>query len=377
MPVTNDDLNAIAIRQYDVTFNGVGLGATVEGSAAVSIEGQYTVVDNATELEGIIAQIERAIVPSFSCEFLRADFDYVQGKLLKGRVEVATDGTNQNFKLGTKNRNLHSEFNGILDLHPTGVPLSDKTQHIRFHKAAMIVEGVQFTSSREAVQTFTVSFTVFPDRDQLAGEEFGVFGDFTVISPTPVGLWLTMDKVARFPFKHVPAVSLDPSGVTRIQAYAGFTTDSADTLDIDDVSGLTADLTDTSLTFDALTTDNVLVDGSVIHAAGEYMIVDGAPTYTSATAGTAVLVRAAFGTTLASHANDVTLTITNAVAKQNVTDIAALASSSPSNLTIGNVFQSSVLKNLNGIIAHVAVGSSNFSATLNAVPSPAMVGTAN
>ena len=77
-----------------------------------------------------------------------------------------------------------------------------------------------------------------------------------------------------------------------------------------------------------------------------------------------------------SHLNDDTFNIYNDVAKVNVTDSADLLSSDPTKITIGDIFQSTTLKNLKGIVAHVAAGTSNITATFKAVQSPNLVITA-
>jgi hypothetical protein len=147
--ITEEHIRNIRITKQEVTWGGVQLGLTVEGSANLELTAAVTEDSDATELEGTVAMIERAIVPGFSCEFKRADFMFLFLTLLQGRVNTYTDGTNYVFHLGNKNRNLHDDLNEVLDLHPAGVALTDKSNHVRIWKTAMVIDKLSLISSRE------------------------------------------------------------------------------------------------------------------------------------------------------------------------------------------------------------------------------------
>lgn len=371
MTITAEDIRNIRIRQWEVTFGGLGLGLTVEGSANIELNSAMTKDEDATELEGIVASIERGIVPTFTAEFKRADFQFLFLKLIGGRVKYYTDGTRYVFYLGNKNRNLHDEYNEVLDLQPAGIPLTDKTDHVRFWKTAMIIEGVQLLSSRESTQTIPVTFEIYPDVERDREEAYGAFGDFTVVSPTPLGLWWGFDRFPRPPYKNVPSMGLEIDGLTKVNIFAAFGTDSGETVQLNDAGNMT--LTSKTFTFDNLSEANLLREGSVLKAGTEFLIVDGAPTYATTTSGTAQVFRKVFGSVAVAHLDDAVFNIYNEVAKQNVTEIAVLTSADPSKVTIGDVFQSSVLANEKGIVKHVAVAAgTNVTGLLNTVTSAAL-----
>lgn len=368
--ITNADIDAINSRAYELFSDNVSLGPTIEGGTNVPIESLVSIVENSEQFEGTIAAIERALIHNpVTTEFLRADFEFLRTKLLANRVNIETDGITTNFKTGTKRRNLRS-LAKKLRLHPVDNAANDFTEDIVFHMAVAKITG-GLTGSRENFQSVKVEWIIFPDLDQLSGNEFATFGDWTLTEQTSIGVWIALGDRARTTSQHITASSFPIGAIDKLEVLAAFGTASAETLDLDNVGNMTA--TDLSLIFDALTTDNILNAGDYLkHPGGEFVRV-ASVSYATAVTGTATLdARGEFGSTAAVINDNDTLVIwpRGDIARLNKTDSAAWNSATPASATVGNVFNSTTEALNKGIVKHVGTGTTIITATVDGVASP-------
>jgi hypothetical protein len=360
------DVDNIDIKQYNVYYGGVDLGLTTNDSLTIELNGEYVTVDDAEQFAGVVAEIEIGIVPMVTMEFMRADFPFIRNKILSGRVEVDISGIRAAMHLGNKKRKLHQDLNEVLRLHPKGISNTDYSQDIYLHKTAVKMEATQLIGSRTAIQRLSVTFSVYPDMTKAEGREYGIFGDWTLTTATPIGVWIQAERFARVPGKQLTAMSLTPGQTDRVAGFAGYGDDTSDTLDIDFVAGYTA--TDTSLVFDALTTPSILTAGTILKYTTELIYIVSIA-WTSTTAGTLTVVRGVLGSVAVALPDGTTITVKDFVSTENATDKGAWLSSDPTKATVGDTYDASDTTK-KGVLAHVAAGSTNITITVNTVASP-------
>lgn len=358
-----------AIRTYEMTWRSINLGTTVPGSVNVPIEGRYTDVES-DQIEGRADSIPKGVIPGddLTMELQSTDMDSIIGNLLRDQVEVIVNGVAQSAGLGFKARNSE-DVAGQLRYHPVGVEASDTTNDILIHRAFPKI-AFTLTGERDQEQRLAVTFTSLPDGNQALGFQYGRFGSPFIVAATPEFVSIVSDQnINRAPYMTELISNLSPGEVSRKTATATFMT--AGTITLEVVGAPTA--TDTSIVFDALSSNQAIQAGDFLkHSGGERISVE-AVTYTTDTSGTLTVVRGVPDGVGSPMVDNDVITQQVDVSSRFVRDSAAWASSVAANVIVGNTFAGSG-DTAKGILTHGgSAGASNIEATVNAVTSAALV----
>jgi len=269
------------LRTYRMTWRGIDLGTTVPGSVSIPIEGRYVDVE-ADQIEGRADTIPKAVIfgDDLTMELQDTDIESIIANLLRDQVEVIISGVAQSAGLGFKTRSS-SDIAGQLRYHPVGVDDDDTSNdiiaHLAFPKIAFTLTG-----ERDQEQRLAVTFSTLPDENQALGFQYGRFGSPFIVAATPEFVSIVLDQnINRQPFMTVLAASLSAGEVQRLAATATFMTAGTITYEIVGAVGAT----DTSITFDTLSSSQAIQAGQFHkHSGGEIIfIVD--VTFTTDTSG--------------------------------------------------------------------------------------------
>lgn len=368
MAFTQADLDAISLNQYQVFFDDLNLGYIVDGTLTVGVAGQYTEVNNVNQFEGTIKMWNRANIPSVSFSVFSNDVDTMRTKLMKGQVQSETfsDGTS---KIGFGVETIGSDsFAGVLLMTPYPAPSGyDYASDFRFTKAVLRIDYDNIiASSKESPAEVPITVTMLPDTTQATGFEYGVFGNWQASSSTPLGVSITAYQYALSddPRISLTAATLLADELQRLECHAHYGTVSSTATAINNGAGYSA--TDTSIVVDSV---SGIAAGDFIRITTsgpvqEYARVSAVTTGTN----TLTVERNALGSTAQTIADDDVVTLITNVSTVNVRDGATWASSDATKATVGNTYQGSGSAN-KGVIAHVATGSANITATFNSVAS--------
>lgn len=370
---TVTDVDNINLEARDIFFGGSDLGLTTVGTVNINF-GEGTIdISDADQFFGVVKSFAQGFNATVTMEMKRSDYDFLFSTLLGTRATAVTDGSNTVYYIGTKTVEL-TDIADTLRLRVSGAG-SDRSRDVTFWKAAPKFENTQLTGSRDAAQVVQLDWVIFPDLSQSAGREVGAFGDTSVIETDPDYVWISTGKTAQIPEVHLAALTLSVVGqLEQVQAYSVQTSDDSITAAINEAGGVSA--TDVEFDYDTLSGATNINAGSYIKVNSEIIYV-GSSTASSATAGNvAGLVRGVWGTSATGYSNNDTITLQTSIGIQNRTDDATWASSSASNVTVGNTFQGTGDAG-KGVVEHVATGSANITATVGATASPNLVVTAS
>lgn len=358
MPTTAD-LDNIQLQAYDIVWDNQDLGFTTVDSLVINQGEQVINVDNADQLEGIIKQFSKGYVFSVTVSLKRSDFDFIYGKLMQSKATLVQGSGGEKY-YSVRNQIFDNvDLSKILKLHPSNLSATDRSKDIYFPKAFPTLEDFNLVGSRDTVQEVSITFTIFPDLDN--NDESARFGDWTAVASNPLGVWLSTDDNPQVPGKHVDAMTISAQSTHQINGFALFgTTTGTATAAIDNGAGYTA--TDTSLVFDGLSSANAILDNSYVEIGSEIIYVESV-SYTSTTEGTLTVVRGVAGSTAASITDNDAITVIDEVAVINANDSGSWASSSASNVTVGDTV-SGTGTDKSGVIAHVAAGSADITLTV-------------
>jgi phosphotransferase system HPr-like phosphotransfer protein len=364
MPFTQADLDAISLNQYQVFFDDLNLGYIVDGTLTVGVAGQYTEVNNVNQFEGTIKMWNRANIPSVSFSVFSNDVETMRTKLMKGQVssETFSDGTS---KIGFGVETIGSDvFAGVLLMTPYPAPSGyNYGSDFRFTKAVLRIEFDNIiASSKETPAEVPLTVTMLPDTTQPTGFEYGVFGNWQASSSTPLGVSITSYQYALSddPRISLTAATLLNDELQRLECHAHYGT-------------VSSTATTTSGTASATATSIAVVSATGI-AAGDFVrITTSGPVQEYArvsgvSGNTLTVERNALGSTAQSVGSGDAVTLITNVSTVNVRDGATWASSDATKATVGNTYQGTGTAN-KGVIAHVAAGSANITATFNSVAS--------
>lgn len=337
-------------------------------------------IDDVEQFSGIVTDFENAIVPTLATIHKQADFDFLKSKILQSRVESDTSGAETVFYLGTKTRNIAADHSKELLLHPHQLPLSDRSGDIKAFKAAPMIENVQLIGSRTTEQKVQLNWRMYPDITRAVGQEYVALGNWNLTSSTPLGIFLACNHQVFSPGQHLEASTLIPGQVDRVNAFAIFgSIVGTATAAVNEIGGRTA--IDTSIAFDGLSSPNSIVNGdylTIVTTSGAEIVFVSNVTYITSTTGTLTVIREVGGTlNNDAIADDAVITRIASVSFSNVTDSGGVWGSTViADVTVGNTYGSTIIKNKPGVLAHVTDGSSNITYTFESVVSPVLTVTA-
>jgi len=201
-------------------------------------------------------------------------------------------------------------------------------------------------------------------------------GDDSLVEATPAYVAITLSRETCQPVISIPALSLPAGHTERVNTKKVFMVDDTVTMDFNNVANYTASIV--TLEFDNLSSANSIAIGDYIKmgaTGSERAYVEGV-SYTTGTSGTLTVIRGVNngGVGEAGADNDV-FTLQKDVGIQDARDSAIYLSSSPSNVTVGDIFPGTGVTR-KGVLHNVATGSANITATVGAVSSPNLVVTA-
>lgn len=371
MAFTQSDLDSISLAQYQVSFDDLNLGYIVDGSLSVAVAGQYTEVNNVNQFEGTIKLWSRANIPTINFSVFANDVDYLRTKLMKGQVdsEATTSG---NYRIGFGVRTRSSEdFSGVLLMTPYPGTSGDYSGDFRFTKAVIRIDFDNvIAGSKDTPAEVPVSVTCLPDTTQATGFEYGTFGDWSNTTATPLGVSIT---TYQYVLSDDPRISLTAATLLndeqqRLEAQVHYGTVAGSlTTEINEVAGYTSTATD--LVVDSVTGISA---GDFFKINSEYVRVTAVDSGTS----TLTVQRNALGSTAASISDNDDLFAVTSVSSLIGRDIVTWASSDATKVTVGSTYGGTGTARP-GVIAHVAAGSSNITATYNSVASRNLAVTAS
>jgi hypothetical protein len=373
---SNTDVQNIQLTQYNLYVDGVDAGLLEDGAVSFSINGEEIVVDNVEQISGIVKSWDTGLPITGSVKFERTDFAFFRDIIAQGRVDQRNSGSSFALGMGTKRRDVTTDHTVPVLFHPTHLPLASKEGDAYFWKVAFDLSDVPWVGSRTEHQTIEVPMKVFPDLDQENGWEYGIFGDWTLTSSTPLGCFFTMKNQIYEPGLHLDAFAIKPGQIDSFNLFAFFgdTTTSPITATIDNVAGYTA--TDTTMVFDALSSANGLAAGDYIvlvtDTGNEYLYLTSV-TYTSSTAGSFDCVRKTNGS------DDNNDTVTDGAAITRIADPywvnhtnsgGTLSNGTPATATVGDTYGSTTTTSKPLVVEGLAVGTTDVSVTFGGVSTP-------
>lgn len=327
---TADNVEDLTALVYDVAFKKKSLGFTDEDTMEVEIGGRYITKG----VDQIAAEIVKAQFQGHTVKVRMtlsgADLTFVGQTVLDGAITPILSEDGIAFGLGDYGIS-DSAFTGELNIIPSSNEVTDFSNSFLLNRAYVDLNesALIFKGSKNEFQNLPLVFNVLPDLNQQREARLGIFGDIKAKGDVlPEGLIVTAGDVAS-PYKSMSSMTLAVSGKADVEAWGIFSTDSTLTGAINDAGGLTADETDTALTYDGYTGAQ-LVAGNIIKIGTELCYV------VSATTTTAVLVRAIMGTTVAVHADDAVLTVQENIRILRLTEFVDWTSDTPAQVTVGN-----------------------------------------
>ena len=370
MAITNSQIEAIDKQRMEMYYDDVNLGALKPDSLRVQVGGVYQPV-TIDQLAGVVKEWQEGFTITVQGVLMDVSPAFINGTLMSGQVFSKTAASGDIF-VGLGNRKIDMRaISAELRLHEYGVADTTRTTDWMFWKAKAKFENTEFAYGATTVKELTVTFTIYPDLDKAIDYQYGGYGDWSAYDAeaVPKGVWIATGKNAQVPGKHLTALTLNPSDLQDLQAFAAYATDGSVTAALND--GTDINSTDTAVVYDTLAGGSI-VAGDYIKMGTEYMRVSANDTGTN----TLTVQRGVWGSTAAAHLNDAAITVQTAVSVVRCTNWATWASSVAADVTVGTTFNGSGTAAI-GRIAHVSSGSSNVTATLNTKASPNLVVTTN
>lgn len=370
----NADADGITKVQWDILLDGQFVGFTVEGNTNLTIGKTVVNVDDIEQVAGTLKTFSQLGPITLAATIAGADFDLLNNFALKGLAfQKNQAGKQPKYTLSGREINQRDPANSFsLRLHPSdaGDAVFDEDW---FFGIAAIPSEVVIPARRDAKQELPLTVTIYPDFDVDIDERWGSFGDFTVVEADPDFVWITTSKSANAPYLHVPALTLDAGGVADVSAFSVVKTATASTAALNEIGDITASTV--SFDYDTAVPNNPFAVGNTIEIDSELMLIETVVAATDTT-GTLTVARAAFGSIAILHLDNATIT-KQTVAFKNITQQQAVwASSSASNVAVGNVFEGA-LNTRKGRLENIATGSANITAAVGATTSKILVATAN
>lgn len=356
------------LRTYEITWRDINLGNTVPGSVNIPIEGRYVDVES-DQVEGRADTIPKGIIfgDDLTMELQSTDMDFIIATLLRDQAEVIVNGQAISAGLGFKTRDSEDVV-GLLRYHPVGETgtENDIVAFCAFPKVAFSLTG-----ERDQEQRLAVTFSTTPDSNQAPGFQYGRIGSPDIVAATPEFVSIIFDQnINRAPYMSVRAASLSPGEVQRLTSTATFMTAGTTTFEI--VGAPSA--TDTTIAFDTLSVAQGIKVGDFVkhNVSGERFFIE-AITFTTDTSGSMTVVRGVPDGVGSSFSDNDVVTAQINVSSRYVRESAAWAASVAANVAVGNVFGGTGVTAKGIITDGGSAGTSDITATVNAVASAALV----
>lgn len=359
------DRTQIAFREYDAYYKGVHIGYLKKDVTTTSLGIQYRKVDDTAQFVGVVAANKSGAAPTAQVEIYQTDFPNVFNVLAGDQMYPIVSGADLAWGLGSRTLDLFAEA-GELRFHPTGVDLDDTANDITYWLATADLSNVTFGGKRDNAQSIVIPFMIYPDEDASLDLTYGIFGNNSISEADPDHVFITTEYLSRAPHKHQSAITLTSHRVVQFYAHAAYYDVVTDSAAINEVGNVSA--TEFTFNVDGIADSSTWTVGSYFLCQSEVFRIT-AVVVVSATEVTVTVNRGMFGTTQATHADNVACDLLENVYVIPVRRRATWASSSTGDFTVGN---SNASEN-KGQVTWVADGSGNLTATVGAVASPACV----
>jgi hypothetical protein len=383
------DVNETRLQQYIAywasaqTNTFIELGITQVGTPEFGAKGSYVNLDDADQFFGKIAS--QLVGHEVMCKitFKEVSYALLFSRILQGQSALIVDGTKRAYDFDTVPVNMNRDVAGQLRLVPLGAAPGDLSECITIWKAAPQLD-LKLAGDRTKYQTVDAEFMAYPDPTRArAGYPISAgyyrLGDPTALDSDPDFIGAVFGAQPVSPYKHTPAVSIDPGAAVKSFWWgANKAAKAGSTLTINNGAGYTA--TATSLVYDGkLVSGESFTGGFVELPSGEvvFCVLD---TQATGTTGTMTVIRAALFSTAAAIADNDTCQLLDplSIAVRPVTESAVMASSAPGVATVGNSASTgSLVFGDKGLITPVTPGVANMTAQKGATISKPLVVTVN
>lgn len=372
--ITQEQIDQIALRTYDVYWKSEKIGVTVANSLNFGWEMIVSDTDDVDQVDGVVQSFYKMTDHKTTMDLANTTSAFFRN-IFSELYTVDTDGVNFVLRTGLNQQSLR-EKSAFFRCHPTNLPSTNLNEDLFLNLAFPRITS-PITGDRDTRQQVSMEFTPYADTNQKDGEEYGGYGNWTLDSATPFSVWVSASPAlfSYSPGEKVADVNANET-ITR-ECFASYKTDTGDTC----LANGAALATDTTINFDGLTTAGALLKDEYVIIGTEAVKISGVNyNSTAQDAGSfTVYGRGDIGTSGAAIADNDPITLTS-LARIKRTQTADWASGTPAAASVGNqtfVDPSVPAVNRKGNITHVAAGSSSITATVNAVASPAFVVTAN
>lgn len=367
---SNADRQNIRKQVMNLFYKGVDLGFIKPDTLRTRING----VVQTAEVDQIAATIAKAVLNGFAPEIevtlMRTDIDFIGGVLLEGMIgyRAGTNGPAYGFGNPETDMDLIA---GELLLVPKNNQPGIRTNSVRMALAYPSAETLELAMGKNNFQELTLRFVCLPDLEADLYFQMMEMGNIDAEGNAPLGVFIQTSTPFRTGAKTLTAITLSKHSQQMLQCYRCDGAPSGVVAECD--GNVTSG--DVTIVYKNASTNNPFVVGQTLRIGTELYEVTGV-TPSSLTAGSLAVVPGAFGSTQAGHLDGATIEILKNVYRVNFTQQAIWASSDGTKVKAGNVAGDMGL-NRKGLISHVAAGSSNVTATIQAVSSPAVAVTAS
>ena len=357
----------VQFQEYDFIIEGVGnIGYTKMDQTMTTLGITYREVNDAAQFTGVVAKNKSGAAPALSVEIYETKFPRLFNDIAGNQVYPIIDGARLAWGLGSRSLDLFEEAVQVT-LHPTGTDTDDFSADVMYWKAVPDLSQVQLKGGRDGARSIVIPWTVLPNEDVSADLTYGMFGDHTAVEADPYGIFLTTERTARAPYKHVPALTLNSESTMKIYANGFYKTNGTLTAALNEAGDITA--TTDSFDIDTISTDNGIVVGDYLLFSGTAEVIRVKTiSYSSATEATITATRGIGGKVAAIHLDNAVLTKLENVYVIPVSRRSTWASSAGDDVTVGN---SNLLEN-KGLLTWVADGSDTITAVIGSTTSQAM-----
>lgn len=368
------DKSKLARVEWDLYSESMGLVSYLkEDTTEFGMNGQYIKITDAATVRGMIKGWKVGDEPSLRTEIYQVEYMAIFGEMGKGQYDVAVDPSTGgvNIGIGSEERDLDTVGERWW-LHPHNLPVDDTSKDIMLWKCAPSFENLNFVARKNEAQSVAIEFMIMADESQPLRQTFGVVGDWTVQAGAPAGVFLQVGDNVNYPYLHQSDIGLEVGARIKQNAWLFNKVDTGKIANIDMVSGITA-------TDDEIDIENVSNAG--LFVVGDYISIDKGGTVeyceiiaaqvTGAGTKKIKVRRGIGGKTASSHSDSDDVELLDKVSVTLGTKKGTWAATVPADAKVGNTFETK------GHVEAIQAGSSDITATVAGVASPALTVTVN
>lgn len=358
------------IQTYDIYIGDLKVGNVKDNESFTEFKNSLVLLEDVSGFIGTKEAKGYGLIPTPGAITYDVEPAKLWGLYLPGYVKTVTQGALTSYFGGTQLIDL-KEFAKPLVYHPSHLPVDNRTNDITIFKASPNPDGLRLTGSQNAFQQAPLNYIAFPDENRAQDERYYCIGDPT-ITDTPIVTWIQASENVHHPAIQATVFTLAPSQREQFNLVAlyGDITSTA-TAAINQVAGLAADRTDTTIPFDTLA-GGVFLANNYYLIGNEKIFVKEVDMLTDTT-GTLEVVRAVCKGILEAHLDDAVITMVSGQSLVNHTKEAIWATSNGAVVGVGNTYLGTKLGDnptKKGLVYGVAVGGpANITATHSSVQS--------